>query len=254
MSIYVDLTIQLALLEAKWHRRDRALEAPILTYPEAYGIIKPLSYIWEDDHSDEKSNCMALAHDNARMKIEEFFQFVENNPERRYEFLDGTISMMTGGTARHALIGSNLNRLLGNLLEGSRCLVYSSDAYVQISETVCVCPDLTVSCDPRDRDDLEDEGELKVIQYPRVVVEVLSPGTEAKDRGIKSEYYQSCSTMQEFLLVDTQAPKIQLYRRTAGNLWTVQIFRLHEEIELKSIGVTFPVASVYANTRLVKQP
>ena len=161
--------------------------------------------------------------------------------------------MMPGGSARHALIGSNLNRVLGNLLEGSPCLVYSSDAYVQVTETACVCPDLTISCDPRDRDDLEDEGELKILQYPRFVVEVLSPGTEAKDRGIKAEHYQNCSTMQEFLLVDTQPPKIQLYRRASGNLWTVQIFRLHEEIELKSLDVKFPVASVYANTRLARQ-
>jgi Uma2 family endonuclease len=196
---------------------------------------------------------MALAHDNQKMSLEAFFQWIENHPGIRYEYLDGTITMMTGGTARHALIGSNLNRILGNLLEGGPCLVYSSDAYVQVTETACVCPDLTISCDPRDRDDLADEGELKIIQYPRIVVEVLSPGTEAKDRGIKAEHYQSCSTMQEFLLVDTQTPKIQLYRRTPGNLWTVQLFRLHEEIELKSLGVTFPVVRVYANTRLAKQ-
>jgi len=99
---------------------------------------------------------MALAHDDQKMSLEAFFQWVENHPGIRYEYLDGTITLMTGGTARHALIGSNLNRILGNLLEGSPCLVYSSDAYVQVTETACVCPDLTISCDPRDRDDLED--------------------------------------------------------------------------------------------------
>jgi Uma2 family endonuclease len=187
------------------------------------------------------------------MSLEDFFRLVESNPDVRYEYMDGYIYMMTGGTARHALIGSNLNYILRSHLEGSPCLVYSSDAYVQVTETYCVCPDVTISCDPRDRDDLVDEGELKVIQYPRVVIEVLSPSTEAKDRGIKSEQYQSCSTMQEFLLVETQSAKIQLYRRTTGNLWTVQFFRLHEEIELGSIGIRFPVAKVYENTRLGKQ-
>lgn len=196
---------------------------------------------------------MALAHDNLRMSLEDFFRLIENNSDARYEYLDGEISLMTGGTARHALIGSNLNYILRKALEGSPCLVYNSDAYVQVTEKYCVCPDVTISYDPRDRDDLADEDELKVLQYPRIVIEVLSPSTEAKDRGIKSEQYQSCSTMQEFLLVETQSAKIQLYRRTTGNLWTVQFFRLHEEIELSSIGVTFPVARVYENTRLGKR-
>src|SRR5258707_12312202 len=196
---------------------------------------------------------MALAHDNPKMSLEEFSQLVETSHGIRYECLDGNVVMMTGGSARHALIGSNLNRILGTLLRGSPCLVYSSDAYVQVTENYRVCPDVTISCDPRDRDDLADEGELLILQYPRVVVEVLSPSTEAKDRGIKSEQYQSCPTMQEFLLVESQSPKIQLYRRTPGNLWTIQIFRPHEEIELNSIGIKFSVAEVYENTRLVKQ-
>jgi Uma2 family endonuclease len=195
---------------------------------------------------------MVLACNNPKMSLQEFFQFIEGNLETRYEYMDGYVYMVTEGTAGHALIGSNLNRILGNLLEGSPCLVYSSDAYVQVTETYCVSPDVTVSCDPTDRDDLIDEGELKVIQFPRVVIEVLSPSTEARDRGIKSEQYQSCSTMQEFLLVDTQAPKIQLYRRTTGDLWTIQLFRLNEDIELTSIGVQFPVSKVYDNTRFSK--
>src|SRR6266568_3102107 len=195
---------------------------------------------------------MVLARNNPKMSLQEFFQLIESNNETRYEYMDGYVYMRTGVTARHALIGSNLNRILGNLLEGSPCLVYSSDAYVQVTETYCVSPDVTVSCDPRDRDDLIDEGELKVIQFPRVVIVVLSPSTEARDRGIKSEQYQSCSTMQEFLLVDTQAPKIQLYRRTSGDLWTVQFIRPNENIELTSIGVQFPVTKVYENMRFSK--
>jgi Uma2 family endonuclease len=67
-----------------------------------------------------KERLMALAYNHPKMSLEEFFQLIEKNPEIRYEYLGGYISMMTGGTARHALIGSNLNHILRTHLEGIR--------------------------------------------------------------------------------------------------------------------------------------
>src|SRR5229473_3467965 len=78
----------------------------------------------------------------------------------------------------------------------------SEDLYVELSDNYRICPDVTVSCDPRDR------GAQEAIHYPSLVVEVLSPTTEARDRGKKSLLYRSCPTIQEYLLVNAESPII----------------------------------------------
>src|SRR5258708_39779179 len=90
-------------------------------------------------------------HINERVSLEEYFAIIEKDPEHGYEYLDGHIYMMTGGSPDHSIIGSNTNGLLRELLKGRRCIVYNSDVYFQISETYRVCPDASVSCDPPDR-------------------------------------------------------------------------------------------------------
>ncbi len=187
---------------------------------------------------------MAIQHDEHQEKIslEAFFALVESDPEHRYELIDGYPSMMTGGSPDHSIIGNNLGRILGNSLRRRPCIVYNSDVYVQLSqENTCICPDVSVSCDRRDR------YATKTIQYPSVVVEVLSPGTRVRDRGLKAELYQSISTVQEILLVDTQVMRIQLYRRET-EYWTIRNFTHNDTIELTSLGIQFSVIEVYEKT------
>jgi Uma2 family endonuclease len=142
---------------------------------------------------------MAVEHSAhyERMSLEEYLALIEQDPEHAYEYLDGRVYMMTGGSPDHSIIGSNLNGLLQAFLRGRRCIVYNSDVYVQLSDHYRVCPDATVSCDPRDR------GAQEVIRYPSLVAEVLSPTTEARDRGQKSLQYRSCPSIQEYLLISS---------------------------------------------------
>jgi len=94
---------------------------------------------------------MAVYHDahDEKVSLEEYFTILEKDPEHRYEYLDGDVYMMTGGSPNHSIIGGNMVRILGNLLEGRRCIVYNSDLYVELAENYRVCPDVTVSCDSR---------------------------------------------------------------------------------------------------------
>ena len=115
---------------------------------------------------------MAIEHPQS-MTVEEYFQLEESDPDTRYEYMDGQIYAMAGGTANHDTIKSNMQRILWNLLRGSPCRVYSSDMKVFISEKRYFHPDVIVTCNPHDR------GTVKAIQSPRLVVEVLSPGTES---------------------------------------------------------------------------
>jgi Uma2 family endonuclease len=188
---------------------------------------------------------------DAKMSIEEFFALRERDPDARYEYIDGYVYMMTGGSLRHSLVCNNIGSILYNKLRDKPCMVFNSDACVKLSETRYVCPDITVSCDQRDRD-YQDDDLQKSVQYPTLVVEVLSPGTKARDRGIKFNLYQACPTIQEYLLVETSAPQVQLYRRETNNRWTIYILNLEDSVELNSIGVQFSVAEVYEKTHFVQ--
>ena len=177
-----------------------------------------------------------------RISLEEFFALVEREPEHRYELIDGYPSMMTGGSPDHAIIGLNVASILRGLLRKRPCIAYNSDVYIALDgEENCLCPDASVSCDRRDH------HATKVIRYPCVVAEVLSPGTKVRDRGLKADLYQNMPSVQEILFIDTQVMRVQLYRRET-DYWTMRNFTQHDTIELTSLGIHFSVAEVYEKT------
>ena len=152
--------------------------------------------------------------------------------------------MMTGGSPDHAIIGNNIGRILGNLLQGRGCIVYNSDLYVEFSDDFRVCPDDTVSYDPRDR------GAKDAIRYPCLVTEVLSPTTEARDRGKKSLQYRSCPTIQEYLLISADAPIIEVFRCEKNGFWLLRTLGQNDIVELPNLDIRFSVAEVYQNTSI----
>ncbi|MEO7021590.1 MAG: Uma2 family endonuclease [Ktedonobacteraceae bacterium] len=192
---------------------------------------------------------MAVQHnaDDERVSLEGYFAILEKDPDHRYEYLDGDISMMTGGSPDHSIIGGNMIRMLGNVLQGRRCVVYNSDVYVELAENSRVCPDVTVSCDPRDR------GAKDAIRYPSVIVEVLSPKTEAHDRGKKALRYRSSETIQEYLIVSADVPIIELFRREKNGFWALYTLGQNDTVELTSLAVHFPVADAYQNTSCIDE-
>jgi Uma2 family endonuclease len=191
---------------------------------------------------------MAVEHSARyeRMSLEEYLVLVEQDPEHAYEYLDGRVYMMTGGSPDHSIIGSNLTGLLQASLRGRHCIVYSSDVYVQLSEHYRVCPDVTVSCDVRDR------GAQEVIRYPSLVAEVLSPTTEARDRGQKSLQYRACPSIQEYLLISSEFPLVEVFRREKQEFWSLYTLGLDDTIELTSLNLRFPVAELYHNTSFLE--
>lgn len=178
------------------------------------------------------------------MTVEEYLALDRDSVDVRYEFIDGHIYMTSGGTLDHSTISINITSLLRSLLHGRPCRVYNSDAKVHLSEKRYVYPDATVSCDERNR------GTDDIVQSPRLIVEVLSPGTEDYDRGKKFVYYRSCPTIEEYVLIDTQKQAIDIYRRAKATLWTLHLHGSSDQVELVSLSVSFPIASVYENVTL----
>ncbi len=180
---------------------------------------------------------MAIEHSQI-MTVEEYFQLEESDPGTRYEYVDGHVYAMAGGTANHDTIKSNMQRILWSLLRGSTYRVYSSDMKVFISETRYFHPDVTVSCDSRDR------GTVQAIQSPRLVVEVLSPSTELIDRTWKLQNYRTHPTIEEYMLIDSKSFKIEIYHKEK-NKWIYDAFEKNDEITLNSLGVHFPLLDAY---------
>jgi Uma2 family endonuclease len=189
---------------------------------------------------------MALEHPQT-MTVEEYFQLEETATENHYEYVDGYVYMMAGGTFDHNTISGNIYNILRSLLRGKSCRVYNSDMKVQISQKRYFHPDVTVSCDPRDR------GTGDLLQSPRVVFEVLSPTTEIKDRTWKLQNYLALPSMEEYILVDTKSPKMEIYRKE-NERWMYDIYRVHENIELQSIGVSFPLLEAYIDIEFERIP
>lgn len=182
----------------------------------------------------------ALPH-RSTISVEDYLQLDRGSIEKRYEYIDGYVRMLAGGTPDHAKIGANIIGVLYGLLEGSSCSVYTSDVRVCLAETRYVYPDVSVSCDARD----QEQGDM--IQHPCLVVEVLSPSTEAYDRGRKLAYYRDCPTIWEYMLVDSQRQTVEVFRREKNKLWTYHAFGPGDEVELASLGVRFPLMKAYRN-------
>ena len=187
---------------------------------------------------------MAIEHQQT-MTVEEYFQLEENDPETRYEYVDGHVYALAGGSANHDTIKSNIQRILWNLLRGSSCRVYSSDMKAYISETRYFHPDVIVTCNPRDR------GTVQAIRFPRLVVEVLSPSTELTDRTWKLKNYRNHPTIEEYVLADSQARKIEIYYKEDGR-WIYEAFENGDEIMLHSLGVHFSLIDAYMDVEFAE--
>ncbi len=181
------------------------------------------------------------------MSVEDYLTLDKSSKDARYEYLDGGIRMLAGGSPDHSIIIANLTTMIKVPLRGRQCRVYNSDVQLKLSEKRYVFPDITVSCDERDRNQKE------TIRYPRVVVEVLSPTTEATDRGKKAAYYRACPTIQEYVMVDSEEVFIEVHRRE-GEIWTINTFEPGKIITLESLGIQFPIEDAYEGTSLAYEP
>jgi len=180
------------------------------------------------------------------MSVEDYLVLNRTSKDTRYEYLEGEIHMLAGGSPDHSIIIANLTATIKGPLKGGQCRVYNSDVQLKLSEKRYVFPDITISCDERDRNQKE------TIRYPRVVVEVLSPTTEATDRGKKAAYYRACPTIQEYVMVDSEEIFIEVHRREEQR-WTINTFEPGDIVTLESLDIQFPIEDAYEGTSLTYQ-
>lgn len=183
-------------------------------------------------------------HKYPTIDIEDYLMLDQNSKNARYEYLDGELRMQAGGSTYHSAIITRLSSILERHLENGPCWVYNSDLKLQLSESRYVYPDIMISCDQRDQ-----EPNQTIIHYPSLVVEVLSPSTEITDRGDKLLYYQEYPTIQEYIIVDSQSIRIEVYHREEDG-WKLRTYGPGSTVKLETFDIQFPISSLYRGMKL----
>ncbi len=163
----------------------------------------------------------------------------EPTQEERYEYWDGEVVAMSGGTRNHNRISGNFFRLLDDALLDRSCDVYIADVKVQVEPgQKYFYPDVVVTCDDSDND-------TQFVQFPCLIIEVLSPSTEALDRGAKFARYRQFSSLQEYVLVQVDRPGIEVFRRNDRGQWVLSEYNVGDNLHLESIDVNIAISDLY---------
>jgi len=173
---------------------------------------------------------------------------IERQAERKSEYFNGEMFAMAGAKEAHNLLVANLVGRLHEQLRSRPCRVYPSDMRVRVSATgLYTYPDVIAVCgQPRFLDDQKD-----TLLNPDLIVEVLSPSTEACDRGRKFEQYKSLESLREYLLVASDRVHADLYARHTDGRWLLtSADRMEDSLALESVGAQLTLADLYEKVEL----
>lgn len=174
------------------------------------------------------------------MTPEEYFAEEEISPTRR-EYIRGEVYGMSGSNPTHNMIALNLTTILRKQVRGTKCHAFVQDIKVRIEAVdVFYYPDLTVTCDPRDCPVTD-----SFIRYPCLIFEVLSPSTEAFDRGDKFADYRQIETLKEYVVVSQTRPSVECFRRNQMGRWELYSYQGQEQIQLTSLNLHIDMATLY---------
>ena len=169
------------------------------------------------------------------LEVEEYLRN-EQRDEVRHELVRGAVYAMVGSSNAHNLIAGSLYAQLRQHIKGSPCHVYMSDMKVRVADDFFY-PDLVVSCLPR-------EPLFYYVTEPALIIEVLSPSTEARDRLDKRVAYQSLKSLQEYALIAQDKVSVEIIRRIPDG-WEVERCSHGDILQFRSMNFTCPVEAIY---------
>lgn len=173
------------------------------------------------------------------MTVDEFLDHLGGEVEERLELIDGIITAMVGGTLGAGVIAGNVFAALRAKLRGGRCRVFGDNVLLRTGLRDAFSPDAMVVCgDVNLRD--------RYASDPTLVVEVLSPSTEAHDRGYKWSRYQSIPSLRYYLMITQESYRVEVYSREQGGRW---VYEAHDDfdrpIALPALGIELTLGEIY---------
>jgi len=173
---------------------------------------------------------------------------IERAAAYKSEYYAGEMFAMSGAREPHNLITVNLITELRRQLRHGACRVYMSDMRVRANASgLYTYPDATALCGtPQFLDDVRD-----TLLNPNLIAEVLSPSTEAYDRGRKFEHYRTIESLREYLLVSAERVSAELFTRQADSRWLLSAATNREDVlDLQSVGCRVALADLYEDVDL----
>jgi Uma2 family endonuclease len=163
----------------------------------------------------------------------------------KHEYLAGQIYAMAGGSPEHSALIASIAGQLTAQVRGGRCRVHMSDLRIQVLKTeLTTYPDITVVCGPWERH----PDDPNTVINPTLIVEVLSPSTEAYDRGEKLEHYKQIPSLEVCLLVATERREVELWVRPLGGPWSRSLVTAGAAL-LDAIGSRLDVDAAYDDAK-----
>ena len=184
---------------------------------------------------------MAAALPQTQLTPEEYITFERKAPFKN-EFINGKIVAMSGASRAHNRITGDVFNAISNQLMGSDCEAFIGDMRVKAGATASYFyPDVVVACDePRFEDNVFD-----TLLNPIIVVEVLSPSTEADDRGEKFYRYRQLVSLQEYILISQDKVRVEHYLRRGAEWIPTELRELTDVLSLISIDCALPLQDIY---------
>ena len=161
----------------------------------------------------------------------------------KHEFVGGEVFAMAGGEDRNYSVALNLAIVLRQHLRGGPCRVYGSDVKLQVESLGSFFyPDLMVTCSA------VDAADRLIKRQPVLVVEVLSASTAAYDRGDKFASYRQLPSLAEYLLIDVDSRRCDLFRKREGDgLWVLHPSGADEAVQLASVDLAVTPEALWAD-------
>lgn len=185
---------------------------------------------------------------NPRLSVEDYLES-ELAATTRHEYLGGVVYARSGASNLHNLVAGNLFAIAFNQLRGGRCCPYNSDTKIRIRMAHQVrfyYPDVSIICRSNPpTDTFQDE--------PVMIVEVLSPSTRRIDDGEKKEAYLSIPSLNAYLMVDTDSPRVVLFQRTPQGFQRSVWEGLQQVLHLTDPELKVPLGEVYEGVEFAPQ-
>lgn len=189
---------------------------------------------------------MGQAAASAYIQFEDYFETeigaaVEAS---KHEWFDGVVYAMSRGTPEHGRLTSRATIVLGNALQ-AHCQVYSSDTMLFIEPAnLATYADITIVCGALETLTVRKNGKSlgQAVTNPAIIVEVLSEATERYDRDGKFQAYTQLKSLQEYVLISQDEPRLEIFRRS--NNWAGEVARHGTVVHIH--GCPIEVDAIYA--------
>jgi len=199
-----------------------------------------------------KGVVIMAAHPKRKYTLEEYFA-LELSTNEKFEYWNGEVFSMSGGSEQHDQIEGNTYLSLRIALSGRECRVFTDNMRIKVpSLPPYRYGDVSALCG---QPIFEKIGGVDTVTNPTLIIEVLSDSTEAYDRGDKFTHYKSIPSLSEYLLIAQHRPHITQYVKQADGSWSYrEINELSASLHLPSVDCVLKLSEVYREVAFAAKP